>query len=173
MNATQRYKRTAFFNSAGFLLAIGIITFNIITARAAQPVDPRFDGAWVGVEVFPADGLAVWAEATPQTQTVILISHSGQEVRVLSGFVPGKYWISPKSSGNSLVFYGSNGVRGRKECYLELSPDGSTLKETGFVLRRIKPLVDAQHNSIASSLSCRVYATFKRVATAPSKRAKN
>jgi hypothetical protein len=171
MNTTQRYKKTAFFNSAGFFFAVGLITFNIMTARAA-PVDPRLDGAWVGVEVFPAEGRFTWIGATPQTRAVILISNSGQDVRVLSGFVPGKYWVSPKSSGSSLVYYGSNGRQGRKECRLELSPDGNTLKETGFVLRKIDPLVDTQHNSIASTFSCPVYATLKRVATAPTQRAK-
>jgi len=144
------------------ILLILLIVSSASIVRANQ-VDPRFDGTWVAIEVFyPSYGPFDWVGAIPQERAVIAISNSGQNLRVVSGFVPGAYWISPKSGGNTLVFYGSNQIEGRKECRLELSKDGNTLKESGFVLFHIKPVVDAQHNIIASTVSVPVVATFHR-----------
>lgn len=142
--------------------AILIFTTVFASFASASQVDPRFDGTWAGVEIFPGTGVYRWAEATPQSRTVILISNSGQNLRVVSGFVRGNYFISPKSSGRTLIFYGSNGREGRKECRLEISEDGKALKENGIVVYRIKLLTDAQHNIVGGGMSGAVYATFHR-----------
>jgi len=134
-----------------------------ISIAVANQIDSRFDGTWVGVETFPVEGRFHWNGQIPQARTVLSISNSGQNVRVVSGFVPGIYFVSPKSSGSSLIFYGSNGVQGRKECRLELSPDGNTLKESGIAVRHLSNfVVDSQHNATASSICSQVYATFQR-----------
>lgn len=142
------------------IFSIALLSASI--ARADQ-VDPRFDGTWVAIEVFyPSYGQFTYEGRIPQIKAVIFISNSGQNLKVVSGFVPGIYFISPKSGGNSLVFYGSNGREGRKECRLEMSKDGNTLKETGLALIRFKPMVDAQHNIVGTTVSVPVVATFHR-----------
>jgi hypothetical protein len=73
---------------------------------------------------------------------------------VLSGFVPGRYSISPKSGGNILIFRGGNGIEERNDCRLELSADGNTIKESGSVFT-------ALHSEVR--VATQVYATFHRV----------
>lgn len=163
MKATQFCKRTFLVNAVGFLVAVGFIGFNLRTARAGQ-VDPRFDGTWAGVETFPAAStFTEWAQGMPQYCTVISISNSAQVVRVISGFVPGRYWVDSKSNGNMLIFHGNNGRQGRNLCRLELSADGNTLKESGIAVFSIRPVVDGFSNRPVRTTTSQVYATFHRV----------
>jgi len=111
-------------------------------------VDARFDGKWVGVENFRlTEPGRSWK--VPQVTTVIGIAQSGKMLGVLSGFLPARYLISPKSGGNILIFYGSNGSDERKYCRLKLSADGNTLDEFGPV--------------IFHGFCAQVYGTFHRV----------
>ena len=127
----------------------------LVSIASAGEVDARFDGKWIGVEIFPltTPGLK-WK--VPQRTTVIEIAQSGKVLNVLQGFLPGLYpQISPQSGGNILIFSGGNGFQGRKYCRLKLSADGNTFEEMGSVVMRARspwPLVSAQ-----------VYGTFHRV----------
>jgi hypothetical protein len=118
-------------------------------------VDTRFDGKWIGVEIFPLTSKPYsLLSKVPRVTTVIAIAQSGTMLGVLSGFVPGQYPISPKSGGKTLIFHGGNGKEGRNDCRLELSADGNTFKESGSVVIFVPPRGFA---------SAQVYATFHRV----------
>lgn len=75
------------------------------TAPAGE-VDPRFNGRWVGVEVFKYfnPGYRHYV----RVNAVIGIADSGKMFGVLSGFAPGRYEISPKSSGRTLIIHAPN-----------------------------------------------------------------
>src|SRR5579864_8293209 len=143
-----------------------------LSSAIAGGVDPRFDGKWVGVERFDVSsaGTRDWAGATPESTTMIVIGRSGQLLGVLSGLGPGRYEVSPKSAGNTLMFdmpnhkAGENYI-GRKDCTLTLSADGSTLKEEGYALVPIHPHADsnANHGIVRTAMLCQVTAVFKRV----------
>jgi hypothetical protein len=130
----------------------------LIAATAAQfaigagagPLDPRFDGRWVGVETFQYhSAYEGWAGKTPQMTAVIVIAESGTMVGVVGGFAPGRYLISPKSKGNTIMF--DSALRRAK---LVLSPDGNTMKEDG------NAAVFVPHRG---NVLCQVMATFRRV----------
>jgi hypothetical protein len=135
--------------------AIFLLMSLFVSIASAGQVDPRFDGKWVGVEIFrPASSVRVtWK--TPQVKTMIGIAQSGQMLGVLSGFLPGRYSISPKSDGNTLMFYGSNGRQGRNECTLKLSADGNTFEEMGRVVVHV-------HSPKGWFVPAQVYGTFHR-----------
>jgi len=139
------------------VIVILLLTILFVSMASAGQVDPRFDGKWVGVEIFRlTDPGYTWK--TPQRTTVIGIAQSGKVLAVLSGFVPGLYpQISPKSGGNVLIFEGGNGFEGRKYCRLKLSPDGNTFEEMGSVVVRVN--VDPWYNYATAQ----VYGTFHRV----------
>jgi hypothetical protein len=114
------------------LAAIIFLTSLVVSVAYANQIDSRFDGQWVGVETFPGHGgFGDWAGQVPQYRTVISISNSGQNVRVLSGFVTGRYWVSPKSNGSTLIFYGSNGRAGRKNAGYNYRPMEILSKKAG------------------------------------------
>lgn len=155
-------------NPAKNVLVKFIVCFLLLTTASvafAGQIDPRFDGQWVGVEtLLPPSGNVRWAHQNPQVKTVFLISNSGQIVRVLSGFVPGRYWVEPKSAGNTLLISGSNARAGRNLCRLELSADGNTIKESGIgaIISR-HANVDGFSNMPIAGMTMQLYATFKRV----------
>ena len=129
---------------------IFLLTNLFVSIASAGAVDARFDGKWIGVEIFPLTSKAYsLLSKVPRVTTVIAIAQSGTMLGVLSGFVPGQYPISPKSGGNILIFYGSNGSDERKYCRLKLSADGNTLDEFGPV--------------IFHGFCAQVYGTFHRV----------
>jgi hypothetical protein len=165
MDTPNSFRSTAWIDATVVLVLTIFSSLNISSARAGQ-VDPRFDGQWVGVEtLLPSSGNAEWVHQNPQIKTVLLISNSGQTVRVLSGFVPGRYWVEPKSDGATLMITGSNDRAGRNLCRFELSGDGNTLKETGIVgFLSHHANVDGFSNLPVNGMTARVYATFKRVA---------
>jgi len=136
------------------LIATFPLTNLFVSIASAGEVDARFDGKWIGVEIFPLTTTHNWLLKVPQVTTVIGIAQSGKMLGVLSGFVPGRYSISPKSRGNILIFSGGNNIEGRNVCRLELSADGDTIKESGSVAM---PL----HEGVR--VSTQVYATFHRL----------
>src|SRR3984893_8941649 len=130
-----------------------VLTWTSIAS--AGDVDTRFDGKWIGVEIFPLTSKPYsLLSKVPRVTTEIAIAQSGTMLGVLSGFVPGQYPISPKSGGKTLIFHGGNGKEGRNDCRLELSADGNTFKENGSVVIFVPPRGFA---------SAQVYATFHRV----------
>jgi hypothetical protein len=135
---------------------IFLLTNLFVSIASAGEVDARFDGKWIGVETFPLTTAPYkLTSKVPQVTIVIAIAQSGKVLVVLSGFIAGRYPISPKSGGNILIFSGGNGFQGRKYCRLKLSADGNTFEEMGSVVMRARspwPLVSAQ-----------VYGTFHRV----------
>jgi hypothetical protein len=134
---------------------IFLLTNLFVSIVSAGEVDARFDGKWIGVEIFPLTTAPYnWVLKVPQVTTVIGIAQSGKMLGVLSGFVPGRYSISPKSGGNILIFSGGNGIEGRNDCRLELSADGDTIKEIGSVAMFL-------HEGVR--VTTQVYATFHRV----------
>jgi hypothetical protein len=129
------------------LLISAVVSIGSFSALAGE-IDPRFDGKWVGVENFRlTEPNATWK--TPHVTTVMGIAQSGKMLGVLSGFLPARYLISPKSGGNILIFYGGHDSDERKYCRLKLSADGNTLDEFGPV--------------IFHGFSTQVYGTFHRV----------
>jgi hypothetical protein len=140
------------------LHAILLLATLFVSAAPAGEVDPRFDGKWIGVETLKYRVLRYVYYI--QSTTVIGIADSGKMFGVLSGFAPGRYEISPKSSGRTLIFQVPNTkedtlvYQGRQHCTLTLSSDGNTVKEYGNAI--LSP------RSHGASLSAEVYATFRR-----------
>ena len=70
-------------------------------------------------------------------------------VGVVSGFAPGRYLLSPKSKGNTIMFDSE-----RRRAKLVLSADGNTMKEDGVAAIAVYHL---------GNILCSVSATFRRV----------
>src|ERR1700736_2468509 len=133
---------------------IFLLTNPFVSIASAGEVDARFGGNWIGVEIFPLT-VPGFKWKVPQRTTVISIAESGKLLAVMSGFVPGRYLISPKSGGNILIFRGPNSIgEGRNDCRLELSADGNTFKEMGSVVVRVA--------GPWRFVSAQVYGTFHR-----------
>jgi hypothetical protein len=131
-------------------LLIAVSTVRLAVAAGDEPIDPRFDGRWIGMETFRhTSGYEQWAGQTPQITAVIIIAKSGTMVGVVSGFAPGRYLISPKSKGNTIRFDSE-----RRRAKLVLSADGNTMKEDGAATIAVSHL---------GNLLCNVSATFRRV----------
>jgi len=127
----------------GVMMRLAIIFLCLVFGRAALAgqVDPRFDGTWMGVEdvsgYFVHNQLGGGAKPG-EFSTVIAIGDSGKTLGVLKGMTVGRYVVSPKSDGNTLIFkleslhsgHGT-GFLGRTDGKLVLSADGNTLTETG------------------------------------------
>jgi hypothetical protein len=144
---------------------IFLLTNLFVSIASAGEVDARFDGKWIGVEIFPLTTAPYkLLSKVPRVTTVIGIAQSGKMLGVLSGFIPGRYSISPKSGGNILIFSGGNGIEGRNDCRLKLSADGNTIKESGSVDMSL-------HSGVR--VSTQVYATFHRVSEQPNCRLQN
>lgn len=120
-------------------LALGICY--LLPAASAGQLNPRFDGTWVGVEdisgYFVHNQLG-GGQKPGEITAVIAIGDSGKTLGVLKGLTPGRYNVSPKSDGNTLIFKldslhsgHGRGFLGRTDGKLVLSPDGNTLTETG------------------------------------------
>lgn len=133
-----------------------------MSAASGGEIDARFDGRWIGVETFRYRSYRSMPRIQTsyiQSTTVIGIVHSGKMFGVLSGFAPGRYEVSPKSSGKTLIFQAPNTkgdtllYLGRQRCTLTLSADGNTLKEQGIAI-----LNPWSH----PALSAEVWATFRR-----------
>lgn len=111
-------------------------------------VDARFDGQWVGVELFRyQDGISTLI-GVPQVTATLGIADSGQLFGILAGLERGRYIISDKSHENTIVINSS-----RRTGTFTLSRGGSTLKEYGRVVV----------NTNMGPRGCQVWATFHRV----------
>jgi hypothetical protein len=148
----------------------GLLLITALWAASAGGVDPRFDGRWVGIEQFDLPkAFADWQGAPPQIKTMFVIANSGQLLGVAAGFAPGKYEVSPKSSGRTLVFTmpkkGDKYYLGRQLCSLDLSADGNTLTESGYALMSAKGPAQLVNNFVVTNDANRVAvsATFHRV----------
>ena len=89
-------------------------------------LDPRFDGKWVGIETFIHHNGFESFSGAPQMKAIIMIADSGTTVGIVEGFAPGRYLISPKSKGNTILFDAP-----MRRAKLTLSADGNTMKEDG------------------------------------------
>ena len=109
------------------LVASLIVTAQCAVAADAPPIDPRFDGRWVGIEIIEHHNASEsLAGPAPQIKTTILIADSGKSVGIISQFASGRYIISSKSKGRTIMF--DSALRRAK---LTLSADGNTIKEDG------------------------------------------
>jgi hypothetical protein len=117
-------------------------------------VDPRFDGRWSGLEVLQStNGVTTLDGKAVQFTATLGIADSGQLFGILTGFAPGRYIISNKSHGNTILVY--SWCRSTK---FTLSSDGNTIKENGHVT------VFAKHRGLAGgAVGCEIWATFHRV----------
>ena len=117
-----------------------VSTFAMLCASIAGELDPRFDGKWQGVESLSGYFVRHQLDGSQNPAHIpafIAISDSGQTMGVIKGLTVGRYDVSSKSHGNTLVFklnnMHPNGLRvfyGRTDGKLVLSPDGNTLTET-------------------------------------------
>jgi hypothetical protein len=124
------------------LHAILPLTSLFVPAAPAGEVDPRVDGRWIGVETFKYRSYPYTHYI--RTTTVIGIADSGKMFGVLSGFAPGRYEVSLKSSGNTLIFQAPNTkgdsliYQGRPTVHLSALIQrehlGNTLKEDGIAI---------------------------------------
>ena len=143
------------------LLTIVLLTVGLSTVSAGQ-LDHRFDGRWIGTESI--SGYFVYNQLgggqTPgKVRAVIAIGESGKVLGVLKGLTAGRYTVSPKSDGNTLIFKleslhsgHGRGFLGRTDGKLVLSADGNTLTETGHAI-----LAGWPHN-----VNCVIKGTFQR-----------
>lgn len=143
------------------ILASLVLCVGLSNSFAGQ-LDPRFDGKWAGSETiigyFVREQMG--REQKPgQTPALIAIADSGKMVGVVLGLTPGRYNVSPKSDGNTLIFdvpaNSNRGVGlsiGRTDGKLVLSADGNTLTETGHAL-----LPGTRH-----PVNCVIIGTFHR-----------
>ena len=106
--------------------ALLIVAAQFAFAEGPGPLDPRFDGKWVGIETFVHHNGFESFSGAPQMKAVIMIADSGTTVGVVEGFAPGRYLISPKSKGNTILFDAP-----LRRAKLTLSADGNTMKEDG------------------------------------------
>jgi hypothetical protein len=122
-----------------------LTSFFFASSVLAGDVDPRFDGIWVGREMFAfgAPGIVNIRVHTTYT-TEFGIANHGKTIAFTQGWKAGRYEVVPeKSGGNKLVFQmpGTNGDKllflGRQHCTLRLSADGNTIKEQGFAILSI------------------------------------
>ena len=112
------------------------------SAGFAGEVDRRFDGRWVGTEVFQYSSAALGGfgggSRLMTFETVLGIKDHGKTVGITKGYATGRYEVVPeKSGGNTLEFQMPNTsdnvhFMGRQHCTLTLSADGSTIKESGI-----------------------------------------
>jgi hypothetical protein len=120
-------------------LAVILVVFCSSGAWAGQP-DPRFEGVWVGSETYTVNVSGTQLPEPPTHATALIaIAQGGKEFGVLQGLGPGKYPTSPQSGGNKLLFKSNLTGTGRTSCTLMLSPDGTTITETGFGVMAGKP----------------------------------
>lgn len=112
---------------------------------SAGQVDPRFDGLWSGIELIQGHFVIsqLGGGQTPgRVSALIAISDSGKTFGLVRGLTPGRYDVSPKSNGNTLIFRlheihpkGAHGVFfGRTNGKVLLSADGNTLTETASAI---------------------------------------
>ena len=131
------------------LLAAVTARFAVAADAEAGPLDPRFDGRWVGIETVTfRNGVESLAGTAPQQKTTLIIADSGKSVGVLSQWAPGRYLLSPKSKDRTIMF--DSALRRAK---LTLSADGNTIKEDGNL---------AVHARGRGNILCQVSATFHR-----------
>lgn len=122
-----------------------ITTLCVVSSNAfGGQLDPRFDGNWVGIENlsgyfvhFQLGG----GQNPAHVPAIIAIGDSGQTMGFVRGLTPGRYTVSSKSQGTTLVFklgeMHPKGVRtyyGRTDGKLMLSADGNTLTETSYAI---------------------------------------
>lgn len=130
-------------NKVRFILLL--LSLACSTAWAGQ-VDSRFDGIWSGTETM--SGLLARSQfgggklEPAHVPAVLGISGSGSNFVVVKGLTRGRYNVSAKSKGDTLVYAlhdfpgkGAHGpAYGRTDGKLVLSSDGNTLKETATAI---------------------------------------
>jgi hypothetical protein len=136
-------------------ISASLFLFTIVSSTApAGPIDPRFEGVWVGTEMYRIENSATQqGQPGGRMQATIVIDPAGKMFGVLQGLGPGKYNISESRSGGNKVFFASHLTgTGRTNCTFVLSADGNTLTEKGFGLLPCKPY----------SCQCSIEATLHR-----------
>ena len=140
--------------TAGILLFVAVLCASL---ASAGEVDPRFDGKWSGVEKFayPSGGITITMRSP---ETLVAIAEHGQLLGILSGWVPGRYQVSAESRGTTIIYRMAgkkqSSSQSREECKFVLSPDGSTLEESGHAIVAVGPTHELTR--------CQLSATFHR-----------
>lgn len=121
-------------------------------------VDPRFNGVWSGTESifgYFARYQLGGGQTPGRVPALIGIIDSGKTFVVVKGLTPGRYDVSPKSNGDTLMFglHEPHGpVFGRTDGKITLSADGTTLTETAHAVLPGTP----------RPINCRITGTFRR-----------
>ena len=145
------------------LLPLFLTTF-IASALVAGDIDPRFDGRWVGTELYQY-GTEHFGPGSSRHQmqvpAILGIADHGKTLGITKGFAKGRYEVVwSRSGGNTLEFQmpGTNGDKllflGRQHCTLKLSSDGNTIQENGVAIVSI--------DGHGHGLKNQVWATFHR-----------
>jgi hypothetical protein len=127
-----------------------ILDFSI---SLAGELDPRFEGIWVGTETYQIEASRTQQGFPPdRMEAMIVIDPAGRAFGVLAGLGKGKYEATKDSSGTKLNFNSQLTGSGRNKLTFVLSPDGNTIKETGFGTYPCKPY----------ACTCRITGTLHR-----------
>jgi hypothetical protein len=109
------------------LVAVILVTGLSPAVAFGGQVDSRFDGRWVGMEVFRFhNGVFKVKGKVPQKTATLVIAQSGQMFGIVEGAAPGRYNLSEKSHGDTIAIKSP-----LRDCTFVLSSDGNTIKENG------------------------------------------
>jgi hypothetical protein len=129
---------------------LSILGFSI---SLAGDLDPRFEGIWVGTETYQIEASRTQDGRPPhRMEAMIVIDPAGKAFGVLAGLGKGKYEATKNSSGTKLDFNSQRTGSGRHKLTFVLSPDGTTISESGFGTYPCKPY----------ACTCRITGTFHR-----------
>src|SRR4051812_801950 len=114
------------------LTVILLLTLGIAISLAGE-LDARFQGVWVGTEIYQIEtSRTQQAYPAERMDAMIVIDAASKAFGVLAGLGKGKYEATKDSSGTKLNFRSHLTGTGRNQLTFVLSPDGSTITETGF-----------------------------------------
>lgn len=135
------------------ILVVNLVLVLAFSISLAGELDSRFEGVWVGTETYQVEASATQTGFPPQRMdAMIVIDPAGKAFGVLAGLGKGKYEATKDSSGTKLNFNSHLTGSGRHKLTLVLSPDGTTISESGFGTYPCKPY----------ACTCRITGTFHR-----------
>jgi hypothetical protein len=135
------------------ILVVTLLLILAFSISLAGELDPRFEGVWVGTETYQIEASRTQQGYSPdRMEAIIVIDPAGKAFGVLAGLGKGKYEATKNSSGTKLNFNSQLTGSGRNKLTLVLSPDGTTISESGFGTYPCKPY----------ACTCRISGTFHR-----------
>lgn len=140
------------------MLCLIVVTWVVPRTSSGGELNPRFDGKWIGTEIFSFRSHGGDTITMRNPDTLIGIAGHGKLLGVLSGWGDGRYQVSPDSHGNTLIYRmvskKDSSSAGRDECKLVLAGDGNSLQETGHATVML--------GKFHEPTRCQVSATFRR-----------